>query len=219
MGWRGWVHTLNCRSNQPTNSKAPDGFINRKVHKSSFKVSNFKKRLLSLWDWGVGKFFCHWASNPQNPNSLLSFLALHARDNQDRGKNSKSSEHITWQLLHYGEKTQALLSQPWPSHWGHHSLRELWERKHSGTKLIDLIFHYNTKSPAFKSNSAVAGGGEEKKRGSDGEMTSLRSTWKEVTLIFNGAKFIPKLLIRGCVWAAHFPTTYTEGDEVDRQEE
>lgn len=43
-------------SKQPV-CKAPDGFITLKVHKSFFKVSNFKKRLFSLWDRGVGGIF------------------------------------------------------------------------------------------------------------------------------------------------------------------
>ena len=73
------AQTLSSQINQPANYEAPDGFINLKVHKSFLTVSNFFVENGSFL-CGVGENFCHWVSEPPNPNSFLSFLALSAGD-------------------------------------------------------------------------------------------------------------------------------------------
>ena len=84
------AQTLNSQSNQPANYKGPDGFINLKVYKSFLKVSNFKKKKKKVVFFvGLGKMFAIGYLTLPNPNSLLSFLALHAGDKQNRGQESK----------------------------------------------------------------------------------------------------------------------------------
>ena len=95
------VQTLNSQSNQPANYEAPDGFINLKVHKSSLKVSNFFFFLRVAFFVGLGKIFAIGYLSPTNPNSFLSFLALHAGDKQDRGQENKfrAQRHLAAVLL------------------------------------------------------------------------------------------------------------------------
>ena len=59
------VQTLNSQSNQPANYKAPDGFINLKVHKSFFTVS--KKRKKNCFLCGIEENVCHGVSESPKP--------------------------------------------------------------------------------------------------------------------------------------------------------
>ena len=89
---------MNSQSNQPANYKAPDGFINLKVYKSFLKFSKKKKVVFFV---GLRKMFAIEYLSPPNPNSFLSFLALHAGDKQNRDQESKlrAERHLAAVLL------------------------------------------------------------------------------------------------------------------------
>ena len=95
------VQTLNSQSNRPGNYEASDGFINMKVHKSFLKISKEKKGRRFVFFVGLGKFFDIVYLSPPNPNSFLSFLALHAGDAQNRGQENKlrAQRHLAAVLL------------------------------------------------------------------------------------------------------------------------
>ena len=89
------VQILNCQRNQPANSKAPDGFINWKVPKSSLKVFNFFFKGCFLFKTGEGGKFCHWVSDPQNLNNLFIFLALQ-ETNRTEARRISSEHSVIW---------------------------------------------------------------------------------------------------------------------------
>ena len=82
--------------------------------------------------------------SPPNPNSFLSFLALHAGDKQNRGQESKLRAQRRLAAVLLGREGWASISQPWLSHCSHHNLMKFWDFKHSWTGLTDSSFNWKS---------------------------------------------------------------------------
>ena len=60
-----------------------------------FKVFNFFFKGCFLFKTGEGGKFCHWVSDPQNPNNLFIFLALQ-ETNRTEARRISSEHSVIW---------------------------------------------------------------------------------------------------------------------------
>ena len=79
------VQILNCQRNRPANSKAPDGFINWKVPKSSLKVFNFFLKVVFFLRLGRGVNFAIGYLTHKTLTTFSSFLLCRRQTEQRQG--------------------------------------------------------------------------------------------------------------------------------------